>query len=52
MVRGKKRGEEQKKDWKWWLTPLVPALGRQNRRVSKFKVNMVSIGKSRTVKAI
>lgn len=40
------------KGWKWGLIPLVSALGRQNRRISEFKVSLVCIGKSRTVRAI
>jgi hypothetical protein len=37
---------------RWWRTPLIPALGRQGRRISEFEASLVYKVSSRTARAI
>ena len=37
---------------RWWLTPLIPALGRQRQADSEFEASLVYRVSSRTAKAI
>jgi hypothetical protein len=37
----------------WWLTPLIPALGRQRQEISEFEARLVyRVSAARTARAI